>query len=85
MLINVELKASIPMVSKTRIRQKFQDYHQKYRNLLSPYKECKDKEDKKAKVCKFREDSKELFDIAACKCNFKSCHSASSFFFRISK
>lgn len=65
-------KPSIPIVSKRRIKQKFRYYHQKYRNLLKPYKERKDKEDYKEKVRKFREDSKKLFDIAACKCDFKS-------------
>lgn len=65
-------KASISILSKTRIMQKFRDYHQKYRNLLKPYKERQYEDDYVAKMRKLREDSKKLFDVVACKCDFKS-------------
>ena len=48
-------------------------YHSQYRNLLKSYKARKDKPSFKAQMDRFIDNSKLLFDIAACKCASKNC------------
>jgi hypothetical protein len=71
---SVWLKASIPVLSHQRILEKLRNYHDRYRNLLKPYKKrCKDP-GYVDKLNMFRSEAKVLFDIAACKCrDFSAC------------
>lgn len=62
-------KASIPVVSHDRILQLLQKYHEKYKNLMKPFKERQNNDTYKAKLQGFKEAAQvTLFDIAACKC-----------------
>lgn len=72
-IIQIWEKASIPTVTKTRIEQKIRSYHDKYQKLIKPYKQRKNVPSYKMQLAKFEEDSKKLFDVAACKCNFNTC------------
>lgn len=66
-------RASIPIVSHTRILQLLQAYHDKYMKLMKPFKSRKSSETYNYKVQCFKEKSKiTLFDIAACKCDLSS-------------
>lgn len=63
------LKATIPVVSRTRVLQMIQTYHEKYRNILKPFKGRKVSNNYQIKLKKFREEaSKKMFDISSCKC-----------------
>lgn len=66
-------KASIPVVSHTRILQLLQQYHAKYMKLLKPFRSRQNSETYKSKIKCFREEGQSsLFDIAACKCHLLS-------------
>jgi len=62
-------KASIPVLSHQRVVAKIQEYHDKYKLLLKPYKQRQNIVTYLKQVQIFRDDSEKLFDIAACKCN----------------
>lgn len=67
------LKASIPVVSKTRMLQMGKTYHDKYRNILRS-KGRKGTERYDSIVTSFLNESNRLFDVAACKCKiFSDC------------
>lgn len=62
-------KASIPIVSHTRVVQMIRSYHDSYYNLRKSYNRDHKKDSFQKKVEKFVTESKsKLFDIAACKC-----------------
>ena len=66
-------RASIPVVSQTRVSQMIKSYHEKYRNLLKS-KGRKGTQKYDSNLNTFRINSKQLFDIAACKCSdFARC------------
>jgi len=63
------LKSSIPIISHQRVVEKLKLYHDKYRNLLKPYKSRKYDQKYISKLEEFAKQSEtQLFDIAACKC-----------------
>lgn len=65
----VWLKASIPIVSHTRVLQLIKMYHDKYRNLLKSAKSRINNKTFKNKLENFQNEAKNsLFDIATCKC-----------------
>lgn len=68
-------KASIPVVSHTRVLQLIRSYYDKYTKRLHAYKGRKTDAKYKQKLHSFRTDSRgKLFDIAACKCmGLKKC------------
>lgn len=72
-LVEIWEISSIPTVTKQRIGQMLDSYHSKYRNLLKSYKARKNKPFFLTHINKFRENSKVLFDIAACKCAAQKC------------
>lgn len=62
-------KASIPIISHTRVLQMIRTYHDRYRKILKSFKGRKNQDGYKAKLLAFRKESKQtLFDIASCKC-----------------
>lgn len=68
-LEKVWLKASIPVVSHTRVLQMIKTYHDKYRNILKSAKSRINIETFKKKLENYQSEAKNsLFDIAACKC-----------------
>lgn len=67
-LIEVWNTASIPIVSKERIKAKLTAYYGKYKYLLGHYQERRNHLTFKTKLEIFQIDSKRLFDIASCKC-----------------
>jgi hypothetical protein len=72
-------KASIPIVSHTRILKIIRTYHDEYRKLMKPYKGRKDDDNYKLKLKCFHDKSKtHLLDIAACKCDFSFCKCSKS-------
>lgn len=72
----VWLKASIPIVSHTRVLQMIKTYHDKYRNILKLAKSRINNDTFKKKLENFQNESKNsLFDIVACKCvEFSICN-----------
>lgn len=72
----VWLKASIPIVSHTRVLQMIKTYHDKYRNILKSAKSRINNDTFKKKLEHFQNEAKNgLFDIAACKCvEFSICN-----------
>lgn len=60
---NIWQTASIPIVTRTRIIQMLKAYHLKCKNLLKSIKRLSPE-----KLAGFRQSSKILFDISACKC-----------------
>jgi hypothetical protein len=68
-------KASIPSVSHERIVKMFQDYYQKYRNIMKTIKKPNMTDAFKLKLETFQEHAnKTLFDISTCKCtSFYTC------------
>jgi len=67
-------KASIPIVSHTRILKLIRCAHDEYRNIMKPYKGRKSDGKYLLKLRTYAEKSTEtLFDIAACKCVPGSC------------
>lgn len=60
---NIWRTASIPTVTRTRIIQMLKAYHLKYKNLLKSVQRLSED-----KLEIFRQSSKLLFDISACKC-----------------
>lgn len=67
-------KASIPIISHTRVLQLIRAYHDSYRKLLKSCKGRKNEDGYKAKLLAFRNESKKkLFDIASCKCVRGTC------------
>jgi hypothetical protein len=68
------MKASIPVVSHTRVLQLLRAYHDKYMKLLKPLKERQKQEKYKERLKSFKEEGQcKLFDIAACKCELVKC------------
>lgn len=62
-------RASIPVVSHARILQMLRSLHDKYRNILKPFKGRQNDPSYVEKLRLFREKEGEtLFDISACKC-----------------
>jgi len=74
-VISVWEKASIPCVSRERVKKMLTDYHKKYRNILKSIKGKKDNVTFKKKLGDFKNSAeKTLFDISACKCDtFTNC------------
>lgn len=66
-------KASIPVVSQKRVVQKIRQYNDKYRGYIKHYKERQNRVSYKAQLKTFKDESKQLFDLAACKCDFNDC------------
>jgi len=69
-------KASIPVVSHHRVLHMLRAYHDKYKKVLKPIKnkQRQNREKSQDNVNRFRNESKVLFDIAACKCKlFTTC------------
>lgn len=64
---SIWLKASISVVSRFRMLQMLKTYHDKYRNILRS-KSRKGTEKYDSIVASFLNESKCLFDVAACKC-----------------
>lgn len=65
------IKASIPVISHTRVLQMIRSYYDKYIKV----KKNKKRSDYAAKADSFRRDAKNrLFDIAACKCLSGACN-----------
>ena len=61
--------ASIPTVSKKRVIDMIHAYHKSYIDIKSVYKRIEKTMATKARVEKFKEESRFLFEIAACKCS----------------
>jgi hypothetical protein len=74
-LEDVWRRASVPVVSHTRILKIMRTYHDEYKKLMKPYKERKNNDKYKTKLQIFERKSRsDLFDIAACKCQeFGAC------------
>lgn len=67
-------KASIPIVSHTRVYEMIGTYHDSYRRLLKPFKERQNNNSYRNKLKEFAKRSKNnFFDIAVCKCKSKLC------------
>ena len=67
-------KASIPIVSHTRVLKLIRTFHDEFRRLMKPYKGRKSEKKYVEKLKKFENKCREkLFDIAACKCNPERC------------
>lgn len=67
-------KASVPIVSHTRVLLLNRTYHDKYMKQIKPFKGRQGEDNYQRKLQKFRDDSKlKLFDIAACKCKESLC------------
>ena len=67
---SIWFKASIPVISHTRVLKMIRSYYDKYIKI----KKNKKRDDFEAKAKSFRRDAKDkLFDIAACKCLFEAC------------
>ena len=65
----VWIRASIPIVSHTRVVKLLRCYHDKYMKLLKPYKARQKQETYKKQLKDFKTHAKNtLFDIASCKC-----------------
>lgn len=67
-IMNLYSKASIPSVTKERIVQLINKYHDKYYKIRKSYHRDINKADFKKKIDDFKRDSALLFDMAACKC-----------------
>lgn len=66
----VWIRASIPVVSHTRVVKLLRTYHDKYQKLLKPYKARHKQDTYKKQLRDFQEKAKEtLFDISSCKCD----------------
>ena len=66
--------ASIPIVSHTRVLKLLRTFHEKFRNLMKPYKERKSEMKYIDKLSNFETKCREkLFDIASCKCVLETC------------
>ena len=66
--------ASIPTVSTKRILDMLTAYYHKFKNIMKPYKGRSHDQKYQEKLTKFRDESKNLFDIAACKCFGGDCN-----------
>ena len=67
--------ASVPTVSKKRVIDMIHAYHKSYIDIKSVYKRVEKNIVTKARVEKFKEESRFLFIIAACKCStFTDCN-----------
>ena len=66
--------ASLPTVSRDRVRTMLKNYHQKYRNILKSYRTRKDNTNYKIKLAVFKQEANKLFDICTCKCKGNACH-----------
>lgn len=63
------LKASVPIISHKRVVEKVRLYHDKYKNILKPFKSRQHDGSYLLKLRDFNLDASiKLFDIAACKC-----------------
>ena len=67
-------KASIKIVSRTRIVQQVKNYHYKHRNSLKLYKTRQNNVNYEARIAKFQHEAGSLFEI--CVLNAKRKHSA---------
>ena len=74
-LENLWLKASIPFLSRQQIVAKIEQVHDKYRNILKPFKSRQNEEKYKQKLQEYcKAACNRLLDISACKClNFLKC------------
>ena len=68
-LLEIWSSASIPTLGERRIITMLDQYYAEYRNMMKPYKQRKEDEKYKSRLLKFKEASKFLFDVAACKCD----------------
>ena len=67
--------ASIPTVSKKRVLDMIHAYHKNFIDIKAVYKRIEKSMATKARVEKFKEESRFLFDVAACKCSmFTDCN-----------
>ena len=66
-------KASIPIVTHTRVLQKIRQYQEKYKQIIKHYKSRQNRDSFKLQLKAFQDESKQLFDVAACKCDFSMC------------
>lgn len=73
--------ASIPIVSRQRLIQKIEKYHDEYYSLKKSFKRDKNKPKFQSKVAIFKEEAnKNLFDCAYCKCTMSyNCSCAKPF------
>lgn len=66
--------SSLPTIPHRTITTKIKAYHDKYRNLMKPYKERCNIESYKQRIQLFKDDAQSLFDISLCKCSkFDEC------------
>ena len=73
-IVKVWNSASIPIASLKRVKDMINIYHQKFKKFLYNYRARADTPVYQAKLCDFPNQSKLLFDIAACKCSdFSAC------------
>lgn len=72
---NIWLKASIPCITQKKIAEKVKLYHEKYRNVLKPFKgRQKDPAYIKKIECFGAEARVRLFDVSFCKCaDYTTC------------
>ena len=68
-IVKVWNSASVPIVSLKRVKDMMNIYHQKLKKILYDYRTRVDTPVYQAKLCDFRNQSKLLFEIAACKCS----------------
>ena len=66
-------KASIPIVSHTRVLQKIRQYHDKYKGIKKHPKSRQNRGSFKIMLKKFHDEAQNLFDVAACKCEISKC------------
>lgn len=73
-LINIWQSSSIPTVSRKRIYDMISNIHNQYKSLLKVNKNRRNSNLFKEKLLLFQEKSRQLFDIACCKCtDFEKC------------
>lgn len=73
-LINIWQSSSIPIVSRKRIYDMISTLHSQYKSLLKVNKNRRNSDSFKKKLLLFQEKSRQLFDIACCKCtDFEKC------------
>ena len=66
-------KASIPIVSHTRVLHKIRQYPEKYKEIMKQPKSRQNRDSYKIIFKTFCSEAKNLFDVAACKCKIGQC------------
>uniref|UniRef100_A0A8D8THB2 Uncharacterized protein n=1 Tax=Cacopsylla melanoneura TaxID=428564 RepID=A0A8D8THB2_9HEMI len=67
-VLKIWKRASLPTVSKNRVKKILQTYYSSYQALLKPYKGRQHDGKYKQKMESFKKDAARLFDICSCKC-----------------